>query len=350
MTKGGPALGSLAMIGTAQKVIRTTSVTSGVLVALLDSLGQPPDELLAAAGLTREQLAEPEAAVPLAEFRELWARAHALVPDVGLSLVERFAPGQMHLLLHLALRSATVGGALADASRFASVTSPADVMTLSRDGEVARWSYTHRDTAPANPWLVEHYFGMVARFIAQAVQRPLPIRAVSFVAPVQAPLESYVARFGVAPRFDADANLLEFDVAAMDWPLPTRDAYLHAILERVAASRATASPPDDFVEGVRRAVAAAMLAGDSPTLKSVAASVRLGARTLSDRLKRQGLGFRALLDQVRRDLAREHLANGLSVTDTAVLLGFSEPAAFQHACRRWFSESAGALRKKLQEK
>ena len=337
------------MTGATQKVIRTTSVTSGVLVALLDSLGQPPEDLLAAAGLTREQLAEPEAAVPLEAFRELWARAHARVPDIGLSLVERFAPGQMHLLLHLAMRSATVGAALADAARHASITSPADSMSLSRDGGVARFAYAQRGAGPANPWLVEHYFGMVARFLAQATDKPLPILEVAFAAPMQAAREAYVARFGVAPRFGAEANLIELEAAALDWPLHTRDAYLHAILERVAQARAIAAPADDFVEGVRRAIAQAMLAGAAPTLEAVASNLRLGARSVRERLKREGLGFRALVDEVRRDLAREHLARGLSVAEAAVLLGFSEPAAFQHACRRWFGESAGQLRRRLRE-
>jgi len=345
------------MIATPQKVIRvtapagrTTSVTSGVLVALLDSLGRPPDALLAAAGVSRAELAEPEAAMPLDAFRELWARAHALVPDVGLSLVERFAPGQMHLLLHLALRSATVGEALADACRHAGVTSPVDSMALSREGAIARWGYAHRGPGPANPWLVEHYFGMAARFVGQATGKPLPIRAVSFVAAAQASMPAYVARFGVAPRFGAEANVIELDASVLDWPLPTRDAYLHAILENVAKARTPAAPLDDFVDSVRRAAAQAMLAGDSPSLDTVADACHLGARTLRERLKRGGLGFRALVDEVRRDIAREHLARGLSVTDTAVLLGFSEPAAFQHACRRWFGESAGQLRKRLHEK
>jgi AraC-like DNA-binding protein len=344
------------MTGPTQKVIRTTvpagstsSITSGVLVALLDSLGHPPDELLAAAGLSRADLAGPEAVMPLDAFRELWARAHALVPDVGLSLVERFAPGQMHLLLHLAMRSATVGAALGDASRHASITSPADTMPFSQEGEVARFGYAHRGSGPSNPWLVEHYFGMVARFLAQATDRPLPIRAVSFIAPAQAPAAAYLARFGVAPHFEATANVIELDASALAWPLHTRDAYLHAILERVAQSRTALAPADDFVEAVRRAVAQAMLAGDAPTLETVATACRLGARTVSERLKKHGLGFRVVLDQVRRDLAQEHLARGLSVADTAALLGFSEPAAFQHACRRWFGESAGQLRKKLKK-
>jgi AraC-like DNA-binding protein len=338
------------MIPAAENMIRTTapagattSVTSGRLVALLDAHGRPPDDLLAAAGVTRAQLDGPDAALPLDAFRELWARAHALQEDIGLALVEQFVPGQMHLLMHLAMRSATVGGAMEDVCRYAGVASPADSMALTRAGATARFAYRQRTPGPTNPWLVEHYFAMTMRFIAQACGRALPVRAVTFAAPAQAPLDAYRARFGVAPQFDAASNALVFDAEALAWPLLTQDAYLHAILERVAHARA--APTDDVADRVRHAIAQRLLTGAAPTLDAVAAACRLAPRTLRDRLARQGLGFRQLLDDVRRDLAREHLASGLSVNETAYLLGFSEPAAFQHACRRWFGVAAGEVRR-----
>src|SRR5687768_7580841 len=92
----------------------TNSIASRFLVARLDEAGQPPDDLLEQAGLDREALASPETAMPLAVFRELWARCAQVQPDIGLTLVDRFPAGQMHVLAHLALRSATVGAALAD--------------------------------------------------------------------------------------------------------------------------------------------------------------------------------------------------------------------------------------------
>ena len=67
---------------------------------------------------------------------------------------------------------------------------------------------------------------------------------------------------------------------------------------------------------------------------------------LRARLRGEGTTFRQLLDDTRRDLARDHLNRGLSATTTAYLLGFSEPAAFQHACRRWFGKAAGAVRER----
>jgi AraC-like DNA-binding protein len=324
----------------------TTSIASRHLRAVLDAAGRPVDDLLAAAGVDRATLASADAAMPLAAFDALWARAAAVQPDIGLRLVDRFPAGQMHVLAHLALRSATVGAALDDVCRYSGVASAADRLTLERHGDVARVTYACIAPGSSNPWMAEHYFAMASAFLRQATGRDLPLRDVAFAASAQAPAASYRQRFGRDPRFGAGANTLEFDAPALDWPLLTHDAYLHDILERVARER-QAAPPDSLLDAVRRAIGTAILRGDTPAIDAVAATCRLGTRALRQRLAGENTSFRQVLDEVRRDLAREHLQRGLSVTEAAYLLGFSEPAAFQHACRRWFGTSAGEARRAL---
>jgi AraC-like DNA-binding protein len=320
----------------------TTSIASRHLVALLDDAGQPPDALLAQAGVRREDLASPDLPLPLATFRELWQRAARLRPDIGLTLVESFPPGQMHMLAHLAMRSATVDAALAAVCRHAGITSAADRVALDAAGPTAWFSYAVATTAPDNPWMAEHYLTMLTVFLAQACGRTLPIIAVEFAGPRQAPEPAYVQRFGVMPRFGTGVNRLAFDPDVLSWPLLTHDAYLHAILARVAQSR-TPAPHDALLVQVRREIDTALVQGRVPTLVAVAAACGLGVKALRARLAHYDASFRQLLDEGRRELVRDHLARGLSITETACLLGFSEPAALQHACRRWFGQSAGEL-------
>ena len=324
----------------------TSSITPRFLVELLDAAGQPPDALLAQAGVERAQLLSPELVFPFAALHELWARAAMLQPDIGLTMVERFPSGQAPMVVHLALRSPTVRAAIEDACRHARVTSAADRFALDTGDGLARLRYEATVPAAAIPWMAEHYLSMAVLLLARAAGRELPLRRVSFVAPAQAPAAAYVRRFGIAPDFGAAHNALEFDAPALDWPLLSQDAYLHAILERVAEARAPAAAAEDsLLDVVRRELARQVLQGATPTVEDVAQACRLGPRALRARLAEAGTGFRALLDEARRELAREHLGRGLSVTETAYLLGFSEPAAFQHACKRWFGQSAGELRR-----
>ena len=322
----------------------TTSIASRHLVALLDDAGEPADDLLARGGIRRADLDAPDHALPLAVFRDLWERAARHQPDIGLTLVDRFPAGQMHVLAHLALRSATVASALEEVCRYAGITSAADRLALETRGELAWFSYATAGTAPDNPWMAEHYLSMLAAFMAQACGRGLPIRAVEFAGPRQASEAAYLHRFGVAPRFGAGANRLAFDLQALAWPLLTHDAYLHAVLARVVQAQAPARPlPDSLLDEVRREIATVLLQGRVPTLDAVAGACGLAAKALRTRLSQHDTSFRRLLDEGRRELARDHLARGLSITETACLMGFSEPAALQHACRRWFGRPAGEL-------
>jgi AraC-like DNA-binding protein len=68
----------------------------------------------------------------------------------------------------------------------------------------------------------------------------------------------------------------------------------------------------------------------------------VGERKLRQLLQTEGRNFRELQDEFRRDAAARYLRQGLSVSQTAYLLGFSEPSALQHAFKRWFNTSAGA--------
>ena len=55
------------------------------------------------------------------------------------------------------------------------------------------------------------------------------------------------------------------------------------------------------------------------------------------RLAEEGTSFTNLVDDTRRELARQSLCCGeLSLKMLSFQLGFSEPSAFYRACKRWF--------------
>jgi AraC-like DNA-binding protein len=170
------------------------------------------------------------------------------------------------------------------------------------------------------------------------------MRTLELRAARQAALPDYVARFGIAPRFAAPRDAISFDAACLAWPLPTRDAYLGGILERVAAEHAAQAREAPWSTRARARVAELLLHGRPVTLAAAAVACGVAVATLRARLAAEGLTFRRLFDETRRALAEEHLARGMSATSVAYLLGFSEPAAFQHACKRWFGKAAGGMR------
>lgn len=330
----------------------TSSITTRFLVAMFDDAKIGVDDVLLAAGVTRDALSSPDCRMPLDLFRELWARAAKLQPDIGMRMVDRFPEGQMHIVAHLAMRSANVGEALDAVCRYMSVASEVDVMQIEIAGGVVRLSYEYRYGGQANPWLAEHYFSMILVFLSRAVGRELSIRGIEFALPAQAAHDIYLERFGAVPAFDTGRNSIEFDETIMSWPLRTHDAYLHQVLDKLVRAeygveRKPASTAHSFLDMLRREIAKEFLKGVTPTMETVSVQCGLSVRALRERVACEQTTFRQLLDEVRRSLASEHLSRGLSVNEADYLLGFSEPSAFQHACKRWFEKSAGELRKQL---
>ena len=82
----------------------------------------------------------------------------------------------------------------------------------------------------------------------------------------------------------------------------------------------------------------------------IARDLFITTKTLSRRLQQEGSSFRAVKDAVLSELAQRYLAEGnVSIEAISMLLGYSEPAAFRRAFRRWSGVSPQAFRAELQD-
>ena len=85
-------------------------------------------------------------------------------------------------------------------------------------------------------------------------------------------------------------------------------------------------------------------------LENVASHFDIPERTLRRTLGEEGTSFRAILDQLRAEVATKYLRDTqMTVDDIASALGFSETANFRHAFRRWKGASPRAFRQTLQD-
>jgi AraC-like DNA-binding protein len=79
-----------------------------------------------------------------------------------------------------------------------------------------------------------------------------------------------------------------------------------------------------------------------PDMDQAASLLNTSSRTLRRRLRSEGTTFQQVLDELRRDLAREYLASGVMATkEIAYLLGFSSSAGFCRAYTAWTGETVG---------
>ena len=73
-------------------------------------------------------------------------------------------------------------------------------------------------------------------------------------------------------------------------------------------------------------------------MRSRVTMLRLGA------LEPQGVSLRDLVDETRRQRAETLLEKGISISEVAFRIAYSEASAFLHAFRRWHGTSPGAWR------
>lgn len=105
-------------------------------------------------------------------------------------------------------------------------------------------------------------------------------------------------------------------------------------IESSTAPRRTA-----FRREVERRLEPLLASGPVP-MAEVARDLGWSRQTLYRRLKTEGTTFAEVLDGLRRRLAvRMVREEGLSVKETAWRLGFSDPAAFSRAYKRWTGAS-----------
>jgi AraC-like DNA-binding protein len=108
----------------------------------------------------------------------------------------------------------------------------------------------------------------------------------------------------------------------------------------ILGTRLGRNPPErtPFLETTHDAIAliASMLPYQHPTRERVAKRLNISARTLPRRLTDWGVTFEELVDEYRRDRAFRLLMRAdHSILEIAYSLGYSDPAHFTRAFKRW---------------
>ena len=95
---------------------------------------------------------------------------------------------------------------------------------------------------------------------------------------------------------------------------------------------------------VRHEIARLLPQGE-PRREEVAAVLGLTDRTLQRRLQAESTSYQQLLDDTRRELARQYLGEPRhSLAEVADLLGFADQSNLFRACKRWFGLPPGQYR------
>lgn len=213
-----------------------------------------------------------------------------------------------------------------------------DIMTISleEDGETGLICF---ELLPAywSMQLFDHVVGMAHRTLTAASGNRWRPEFVHLMRTPPADPTPWRRMFGGAIEFDATFNGLSSPKADMLLTNPLADETMAQHARRLLKLVPIVSGEETASDRVRRQIGVLMPRGRA-TLGQVARRLGLSPRSLQRHLDEEGHAFGALLDEVRRELARAYLGQtDRPITAVAGLLGYATPSSFT----RWFAGEFG---------
>ncbi len=308
--------------------------------------GVDADALFAGAGIDVRVFLQPGARVRSDLVNRVWRDAEALLGDdcLGLDVAGHAHPSAADALGYAWLASATLREGMTRLARYMRIVAGiARVRFVA--GEPSGELILEPITLP--PGRHDSFFAIVVRY--SRASRGDDFRPQSLALARAAPRDPsrHAALFGCAVEFGAPSSVMRIANADLDARLPTANAEIAAMTERMLEAQLARLDRADLVAQLKTRILDALPSG-SPTEEEIARALALSQRTLQRRLALAGTTFGDVLDTTRRDLAFHHLANpGRQVSEIAYLLGFAEAASFTRAFRRWTGLTPGEYRAAL---
>jgi AraC-like DNA-binding protein len=315
-----------------------------VFVEALERLGYRMEPLLADAGIRRADLNEPDGRIPVAAWGPMFRRALEQRPmkNAGMRLATVTPFGAFPLIDYLVATSQSVGEGLTRLARYLRLAEPRSVPCLREDEDPIRVLLEGHDT----PFSAEFTVTLNLLHWREETEGRFRAAYVNFchqpddVGEMERLLGCPVHARGSWNGWALSREMWQF-------PLRRRDPALSRLLQRQADESVARLPPTEGVAlDVRRALASLIGGGDT-RIQTIARTLATSPRSLQRRLAHAGVSYHQLLELVRKDAAERYLTDSsLTVGAVAYLLGYSEPAAFNRAFRRWHKETPQAFRER----
>ena len=135
------------------------------------------------------------------------------------------------------------------------------------------------------------------------------------------------------------------DDSWMNIKSPNPSRYVFGVLSERAEALLKELDNSKSTRGRVESLLVPMLHTGDASMDTIASKMGVSRQTLFRKLKAEGTTFEKVLDELRHKMALNYLSGKkVSVNEAAYLVGFSEPAAFSRAFKRWTGSSPRALR------
>jgi AraC-like DNA-binding protein len=332
------------------------TVAAGFVRGLMEvavSRGACRQELAERSRIDPAELLDQDNRVPFAKYVALMRAGKELCRDPALALHfgETVDMSDMTIIgLTGGSASGTMADDIAQLNRYAplglEIDGGGDRFQLTRiDGQL--WMIDARPNPNDFPELTESFFARMVCGMRRLVGETQFVKAIHVTHAEPAYRAEYDRIFRMPVVFESDKNalLLSEDAwSTLRSAMPSSryasdvlSAHAEALLERLASSKSTRGRVESLLTPV-------LHTGDA-SIDMIAGKLGLSRQTLFRKLKAEGVTFEKVLDDLRHKMALHYLSEKkVSVHETAYLVGFSDPAAFSRAFKRWTGSSPRMMR------
>lgn len=313
----------------------------------LESCGCDADALFRQAGLNPEKLRVPGARFNQASVIKLWKIAEEASNDpcFGIHISRYWHPSAFHALGYSWLASSSLKDGFHRLSRYATVVNSVLRVEFGPEDDRYRFSFTLASLPLETLYVgIDAGLATVVRMCRINFGEEFHPLSVLATRPEPLSVDIYKTFFKCPITFSSDTNTLYFKKTDIEKPLPTANAELALQSDQMIIDYLARYHNDDVVFKIKSLLINNLPAGEINDDR-IAEALNMSKRTLQRKLQQQGSSISSLLDETRKELAVHYLENSaLTIGEITYLVGFSEPANFSRAFKRWMNTSPNIYR------
>jgi AraC-like DNA-binding protein len=318
--------------------------------AALSEEGVDLEQLLTATDLPRSTYHDPDSRIPYMAVRRFHfaAASRSRCPALGLVAARHFALAQFQSLEYLVASNANLGSALDALVDNERVVGDHNAIRVEPRSEGVLIRVESVSEGAHRCWF-EFVVGTLY-LAGRRLRGALGVktrRSCPWFAYAAPPCEAeYEAFFDGGVRFDAPATGLLIPSQALQQSLESADTRLREVLDGFL-KRSTRPPIPSLLDRARALLGESLREGD-PGMDVIATRLHMSRSTLRRRLREEGVTYRYLLQEVRRDLALQYLQKrDLGIDEVAYLVGYDDSTAFHRAFKKWTGKTPAEHRARL---
>ncbi len=330
-------------------------VAYGLLVLeVAEQHGLPRAELLRQCGVDPAILDNPDGRLSMLQAGAMLYQAMSQTgyPAIGYEIGLHSHLTSHGIMGYGLLSSASLREAIDLGAKFIQLRLPNLSVQLIQEGSVG--AVEVRETLPLGPirqCMIDLFLAGLARMAPALANRQIDAQELEmwFDYPEPDYYESYRARLPRA-RFNMGVNQLRFPAAYLDRRLETANPVTAKLVtEQCDRELAELGLKGDLTGQVRAILRYAD--GQIPDLKAVAERLCMSTRTLKRKLSEHGVTYKSLTEELRSSESKRLLKEStLSMERIATKLGYSEPANFTRAFRKWTGMTPTAFREQSRQR